>query len=70
MKNLFAVLMLAVTSLAGFGGCVATVDTPGVEVHVPAPFVWVGPGYYGGAYYRTYPGPGYHNVGKHRHNWK
>jgi len=27
-----------------------------VAVAAPAPFVWIGPGYYGGAYYHAYPG--------------
>jgi len=43
-------------------------EPPGVAVVAPAPFIWVGPGYYGGAYYHAYPGPGYY--APHRHYWR
>ncbi len=52
------------------GGCVVAAEPPAVAVAAPAPFVWIGPGYYGGAgaYYHAYPGPGYY--GPYRHHWR
>lgn len=71
MKNRIAAAVLSAMCLAGIGGCAAEVATPGVQVDaVVAPFVWVGPGYYGGVYYREYPGPGRHFRGGHRHDWR
>ena len=69
MRHRFAVLYLLLVSTAfAVGGCVVAAEPPSVAVTVPAPFVWIGPGYYGGMYYYGYPGPGYY--APHRHHWR
>ena len=68
MRHRFAFLCLLFASTAFVGGCVVAAEPPAVAVTAPAPFVWIGPGYYGGAYYRAYPGPGYY--APHRHHWR
>jgi hypothetical protein len=60
-------LLLASIAVAA-GGCVVAAPGPPVVAVAPAPFVWIGPGYYGGVYYHAYPGPGYY--GPHRHYWR
>ncbi len=69
MRQRFSLLCLLFTSIAfAAGGCVVAAEPPAVAVAAPAPFVWIGPGYYGGMYYRAYPGPGYY--APHRHHWR
>ncbi len=67
MRHRFAFLCLLFASFA-VGGCVVAAEPPAVAVTAPAPFVWVGPAYYGGVYYHAYPGPGYY--APHRHHWR
>jgi hypothetical protein len=63
-----------------FAGCVATVEPVGVGVYAPAPvyvapavvvepfpFVWIGPGYYGGSYYGGPDGRSHGDHGQHGH---
>jgi len=51
MRHRFAFLCLLFASTAcAVGGCVVAAEPPAVAVTVPAPFVWIGPGYYGGVY--------------------
>ena len=57
------VLPSALTVL--LSGCIAVpYNEPGPAVGVgivaPFPFVWIGPGYYGGRYYGSHPHPYYH----------
>jgi len=61
-------LLLASTALAAGGCVVAAPAPPEVAVAAPVPFVWIGPGYYGGVYYHAYPGPGFY--APHRHYWR
>jgi hypothetical protein len=68
MRHRFGLLGLVLVSIAfTAGGCVVAAEPPAVAV-APAPFVWVGPGYYGGVYYHAYPGPGYY--APYRHHWR
>ncbi len=68
MRHRFSLLCLLCASIAfATGGCVVAAPPPAVVV-APAPFVWVGPGFYGGVYYRVYPGPGHY--ARHGHNWR
>jgi hypothetical protein len=69
MRHRFGLLCLLLASIAfAAGGCVVAAEPPAVAVAVPAPFVWIGPGYYGDVYYHGYPGPGYY--APHRHYWR
>ena len=69
MRHRFGLLGLLLASLAfATGGCVVAAEPPAVAVVAPAPFVWIGPGYYGGVYYHAYPGPGY--CAPHQHHWR
>ena len=70
MRYRLGLLSLLFASAFAAGGCVVAAEPPSASVAVvaPAPFVWVGPSYYGGVYYRTYPGPGYY--APHRHHWR
>ncbi len=69
MRHRFAFLCLLFASTAfAVGGCVVAAEPPAVAVVAPAPFVWIGPGYYGGVYYHAYPGPGYY--APYRHHWR
>ena len=69
MRRQFGLLYLLLAS-TGFavGGCVVAAEPPAIAVVAPAPFFWIGPSYYGGVYYHTYPGPGYY--APHRHHWR
>ena len=65
--NLSCLLLASIAFAAG--GCVVAVpEPPAVAVAAPAPFVWIGPGYYGGVYYHAYPGPGYY--ARYQHHWR
>jgi hypothetical protein len=70
MKNFIAIVVGLVVLMPLVGGCLAVpVGNPGYAepypspvvvvappvVLVPFPHVWIGPGYYGGAYYSTHP---------------
>ena len=69
MRHRFGLLCLLLASIPFVaGGCVVAAEPPTVAVAAPAPFVWIGPGYYGGAYYHAYPGPGYYTP--HQHYWR
>ena len=69
MRHRFGLLGLLLASIAfAAGGCVVVAEPPAVAVVAPAPFVWIGPGHYGGAYYHAYPGPGYY--APYRHHWR
>ena len=65
--------LLLLISIATLGGCVGYVEPVGVEMYAPAPvivapfpYVWIGPGYYGGRYYHQHPGHGHPGRGKGR----
>ena len=51
MRHRFGLLGLLLVSIAfAAGGCVVAAEPPAVAVVAPAPFLWIGPGYYGGVY--------------------
>jgi hypothetical protein len=63
MLSIMAALALALP----LAGCIVGV-APEPVVVAPAPvvifpYVWVGPGYYGGTYYHNHPDPGYGHPG-------